>query len=172
MHGFGLFETAVIVIMVIAYILFTTWLTLKLRSRTSGEFMYAARSLPAFVVGVLMMSEFIGAKSTIGAAQTAFESGLAASWAVLSAAIGFALFGILLSRKFYHSGEFTISGAIGKKYGRSTQLTVSLIMIYALLLVNVGYYVSGAAAVSVVLRVSLPMAAIITALVCTFYCAI
>jgi SSS family solute:Na+ symporter len=42
-------------------------------------------------------------------------------------------------------------------------------MIYALLLVNVGNYVSGAAAISTVLKVNLPVAAFITAIVSTFY---
>jgi SSS family solute:Na+ symporter len=42
-------------------------------------------------------------------------------------------------------------------------------MIYALLLVNVGNYVSGAAAIATVLKVSLPVAAFITAIVSTFY---
>ena len=66
------------------YILFTSWLTMRLRSRTTGEFMNAARCMPAAVVGVLLMSEFIGAKSTIGTAQEAFQSGMAASWSVLA----------------------------------------------------------------------------------------
>ena len=35
--------------------------------------------MPAFIVGILLMSEYIGAKSTIGTAQAAFESGIAAS---------------------------------------------------------------------------------------------
>jgi hypothetical protein len=38
-------------------------------------------------------------------------------------------------------------------------LTVTLIMMYTLLLVNVGYYVSGAAVMSTILRISLPTAA-------------
>ena len=42
-------------------------------------------------------------------------------------------------------------------------------MIYALLLVNVGNYASGAAAISTVLKVNLPVAAFITAIVSTFY---
>lgn len=172
MNAFDSGGTLLIVSIVIAYILVTSWLTIKLRSKTTGEFMVAARSLPAFVIGILMMSEFIGAKSTVGAAQVGFESGFAASWSVLSAAIGFPLFGLFLAKKLYSSGEFTISGAIARKYGRATQITVSLIMIYALLLVNVGYYISGAAAVSTVLKISLPAAAIITAVVSTFYFAI
>ncbi|WP_312393021.1 sodium:solute symporter family protein, partial [Mixta calida] len=55
------------------------------------------------------------------------------------------------------------------KYGTSTKNIISLIMIYALLLVNVGNYVSGAAAISTVLKVNLPVAAFITAIVSTFY---
>jgi len=172
MHSFDIDGTFIIAGILIAYLVVTFWLTIRLRSKNSGDFMIAARSMPAIIIGILMMSEFIGAKSTVGAAQSAFESGFAASWAVLSAAIGFPLFGLFLAKKLYSSGEFTISGAIARKYGRSTQVTVSLIMIYALLLVNVGYYISGAAALSSVLRISLPSAAVITAAVSTFYCAI
>src|SRR6478735_7980656 len=137
MHQIDPTVTYIIIGALIAYIAATALLTVKLRSRDSSDFMVAARSMPAIVVGILMMSEFVGAKSTIGTAQAAFESGAAAMWTVLSAAIGFPLFGIFLAKKLYTSGEFTISGAVAKRYGRSTQITVSLIMIYALLLVNV-----------------------------------
>jgi solute:Na+ symporter, SSS family len=160
----------IVVTMVIVYMVITTCLTVYFRSKTNSDFMMAARSVPAFVIGILLMSEFIGPKSTVGAAQTAFESGMAASWAVLSVAIGFPLFGIFLGRKLYTSGEYTISAAIAKRYGRSTQMTVSLIMIYALLLVNVAYYVSGAAALSSVLHLSVPTAAFLIAGVSTAYC--
>ena len=163
-------NVTIIVAMVVIYMAITTWLTVRYRSKTSSDFMTASRSVPAFVIGILLMSEFIGPKSTVGAAQTAFESGMAASWAVLTVAIGFPLFGIFLGRKLYSSGEYTISAAIARRYGRSTQLTVSLIMIYALLLVNVAYYVSGAAALSSVLHLSLPVAAFLIAGVSTAYC--
>ena len=169
MTEFGAFDTAIIVAMVVGYILFTSWLTVRLRSRTSDQFMTAARALPPAVVGVLLMSEFIGAKSTVGTAQEAFTSGFAAAWSVIGASIGFLLFGLFFVRKLYNSGEYTISAAIAQKYGRSTMLTVSLIMIYALLLVNVGNYVSGAAAIATALRINLPVAMCIIAVVSTFY---
>jgi solute:Na+ symporter, SSS family len=54
-------------------------------------------------------------------------------------------------------GEYTVSGVIATKYGKTTQLMTSLIMIYALLVVNVAAYVGGTAAVTTVLRVSLPV---------------
>jgi SSS family solute:Na+ symporter len=162
-------ESMLIIAMVVCYILFTSWLTTKLRSKTTAQFMTAARSMPAMVVGVLMMSEFIGAKSTVGTAQEAFNSGIAAAWSVLGASVGFVLFALFLVKKIYNSGEYTISAAIAQKYGKSTMLTVSLIMMYALLLVNVGNYISGAAAIATALKVSLPIAMCIIAVVSTFY---
>src|SRR5579863_10659882 len=132
MQSFNLNETGIIIASIVIYIAFTSWLTYKLRSKTSSEFMVGGRTVPSLVVGILLMSEFIGAKSTIGVAQAAFEQGIAAAWAVLSAAIAFPLFGLLLAKKLYSSGEYTISGMIAQRYGRSTELVVSLIMIYAL----------------------------------------
>lgn len=163
------YRSTVIIAMVVSYIALTAWLTARARSTTSSEFMVGARSLSPLVVGVLMASEFVGTKSMIGTAQAAFESGMAASWAVLSVAIGFPLFGLVLARRLYNSGEYTISGAVFQRYGRPTQLIVSLIMIYALLLVNVGNYLSGAAIVAAALHLDLPLAAIAIALVSTFY---
>ena len=169
MNHFTTADSAIILGIVALYILFTSWLTVRLRSRTTGEFMTAARSMPAAVVGVLLMSEFIGAKSTVGTAQEAFQSGIAASWSVLGASIGFLLFGLFFAKRIYGSGEYTISAAIAKFYGTSTMRTVSIIMMYALLLVNVGNYVSGAAALSTVMNLNLTWAMLIIAVVSTFY---
>jgi SSS family solute:Na+ symporter len=172
MQSFNYADTAAIIAAIITYIAFTSWLTVKLRSKTSEEFLVGGRTIPAMVVGILLMSEFIGAKSTVGVAQAAFQSGIAASWAVLTAAIAFPLFGFFLAKKLYSSGEYTISGVISQRFGRSTELVVSLIMIYALLLVNVGNYVSGAASLAGILKVSLPVAAFVIAIVSTFYFAL
>ncbi|MEH0875056.1 sodium:solute symporter family protein [Pectobacterium cacticida] len=169
MNHFNFTDTLIIIGMIVFYIAFTSWVTLKLRSKSNSEFMEGSRALPAFIVGILLMTEFIGAKSTIGTAQSAFENGIAASWSVIGAAIGFLLFGMILVKKIYNTGKVTISGAIAEKYGTSTKNIISIIMIYALLLVNVGNYVSGAAAISTVLKISLPVAALITAIVSTFY---
>ncbi len=105
MNHFTAEDTFIIVGIVIAYILFTTWLTFRIRSKNSGDFMEGSRAMPAFIVGILLMSEYIGAKSTIGTAQAAFESGIAASWSVLGAAIGFPLFGLILVKRIYNTGK-------------------------------------------------------------------
>jgi len=169
MATFSYQDTAIIIGMVVVYIAITSLLSIRLRSRNSEQFMVAGRSMPAVVVSILLMSEFIGAKSTVGTSQEAFTSGMAAAWSVVAASIGFLFFGLFMARRLYASGEFTISGFIAKKYGHGAKLVVSAIMIYALFLVNVGNYVSGAAAISTVMRINLTQAAIITAIVSTIY---
>ncbi|CAD9223257.1 Na+/solute symporter [Burkholderia cenocepacia] len=169
MATFSYWDTATIIGMVVAYIVVTSVVSIRLRSRNSEQFMVAGRSMPALVVAILLMSEFIGAKSTVGTSQEAFSAGIAASWSVLAAAIGFLLFGLFMARRLYASGEFTISGFIAQRYGHGAKLAVSAIMIYALFVVNVGNYVSGAAAISTVMRINLPTAAVITAIVSTIY---
>ncbi|MFT0170489.1 sodium:solute symporter family protein [Paraburkholderia mimosarum] len=169
MATFSYWDTAIIIGMVVAYIVITSLLSIRLRSKNSEQFMVAGRSMPAVVVAILLMSEFIGAKSTVGTSQEAFTAGMAASWSVVAAAIGFLFFGLFMAKRLYSSGEFTISGFIAKKYGKGAKLVVSAIMIYALFLVNVGNYVSGAAAISTVMRIDLTTAAIITAIVSTIY---
>lgn len=60
MAQFQAVDTAIIIAMVLAYIGFTSWLTIRLRSKTVDQFMTAARALPPAVIGILMMSEFVG----------------------------------------------------------------------------------------------------------------
>jgi SSS family solute:Na+ symporter len=169
MKEFTSADTFIIISIIIAYIIFTSWLTFRLRSKNSEQFMVASRAMPAVVVGILLMSEFIGAKSTVGTAESAFKYGMAAAWSVLGASIGYWLYSLFMVKRLYGSGEFTISGAIAQKYGKSTKYAVSIIMIYALLLVNVGNYISGAAALSTVLKMNLPISMCIIAVVSTFY---
>ena len=169
MQSFNDWDTAIIVAIVMVYIVVTAWASIRLRGRTTEQFMVAGRATPAIVVAILLMSEFIGAKSTIGTSQEAFKVGISAAWSVLAASIGFLLFGLFMAKRLYKSGEFTISGFIAQKYGDTAKRVVSAVMIYALLIVNVGNYVSGAAAISTVLKVNLPTAALITAIVSTIY---
>lgn len=162
--------TIIFILSVIAvYIVITTLLTFKMRSKSSSEFNNAAKSLPAIVVGVLMMSEFIGTKSTIGTAESAFTHGIASSWSLLAGSIGFFLFAFFLVSRFYNTGHYTISGIVREKFGTSTKVVVSIIMIVSLLVVNLGNYLSGAAAISSILGIPIMACAIITMIISTIY---
>lgn len=154
---------------VVVYILLTSVLAYVLRSRTTAQFMVGSKTLPAVVIAVLLMSEFIGAKSTVGTAQEAFEKGMAAGWSVLAAAIGFLLLGLFFAKQIYNSNQHTISGLIEQRFGNGARIVVSLIMIYALLLVNVGNYLSGAAALTSALHINLTASAIVIAAFSAIY---
>ena len=41
-------DSTLIVAMIVAYIAFTSWLTFRLRSRTSDQFMTGARAMPGW----------------------------------------------------------------------------------------------------------------------------
>jgi SSS family solute:Na+ symporter len=165
----GHFREALIVGSVIIYMLATSVLAYVLRSRTSSQYMVGSRALPAAVIGVLLMSEFIGAKSTVGTAQEAFEKGMAAGWSVHAAAIGFLLLGLFFARRLYRSQQYTISGLVEQRFGNGARIVVSLIMIYALLMVNVGNYVSGAAALTSAIRTNLTVSTFLVALFSAVY---
>ncbi|MGF6947577.1 SSS family solute:Na+ symporter [Neobacillus sp. B4I6] len=156
---------------VVVYILLTAFFGLytKKFSKSSDKYMTGGKAFGPFIIGVLMMSEFIGTGSTIGTAQTAYSTGISAAWNLITLALAFALFAYTMAKKFHERGEYTISGAIAKTYGNGARVITSLIMIYALAVVNVSMYAGGAATLSAILNVPHAMAAIIVGVITVVY---
>lgn len=163
-------ETIILGIAVV-YILITTFMGIytKRFSKSSGEYMTGGKGFGALIIAVLMMSEFIGTGSTIGTAQTAFTKGISASLNLVTLALAFVLFAYTASKKFHRIGEYTISGAISKTYGSGARTITSLIMIYALTVVNISMYAGGAATLAAIMNVPHALAAIIVGLVTVVY---
>jgi solute:Na+ symporter, SSS family len=67
-------SSGIIITICIVYVLVTTFMGVYMKkfSKNSEKYMTGGKSFGPFIVGVLMMSEFIGTGSTIGTAQTAF----------------------------------------------------------------------------------------------------
>ncbi|MEH7415630.1 sodium:solute symporter family protein [Neobacillus drentensis] len=153
------------------YIIITTGIGLytKKFSKSSDGYMTGGKEFGPLIIGLLMMSEFIGTGSTLGTAQTAFDKGISASWNLITLALAFILFAYTLAKKFHERGEYTISGAISKSYGKSAMVITSLIMIYALCVVNVSMYAGGAATLSTILRIPHSLAAILVGLITVVY---
>lgn len=142
------------------YIILTTvvgvWSIKYAKDTTS--FMTARSLMGPFVIGILMMSEFIGTGSTMGTAQTGFNRGISAAWNVITLGLGYLLYAFFMAPRFNALGEYTISGALAKKYGKALKMVVSLVMIYALTTVNVSMYTGGAATIATLLGISIPAA--------------
>ena len=129
-------DSFIILAIVVIYILITSILSYKWSGHSNSDFMQGGKGIPYFVVAVMLFSNYNGIMAVIGTAQRAYDCGMAAAWSVFAASIGFILFGCFFVKRLYNTGKFTISGAIKQKYGRSTQIIVSLIMIYAMLMLN------------------------------------
>jgi SSS family solute:Na+ symporter len=170
----GAHNVSIILSIVITYVLLTVLLSLwtKKFTSTSSRFMTGGRDMGAFVIGVLMMSEFIGTAATMGTAEAAFGKGISAAWNLVSMCLAFILFACFMAPKFQRLGEYTISGAIATRYGEKVRLMTSVIMIYALQVVNVSMYVGGAATIATILHLPTYIATLITAAVTILYVAV
>ena len=138
-------------------------------AKSAGIFTSGGASYPAFLIGFLLMSEFIGTATSVGTTQTAYRVGVSAAWNVLALAVGFVLYAILLAPRFKELGENTISGALNKAYGRPTKLATSIIMIFALQIVAVSTYAGGGTILAGLLNVDRTSAIVITGIVATLY---
>jgi SSS family solute:Na+ symporter len=151
----------------VAYIIITTlvgmW-SLK-QTKDTASFMTAKNQMSFWIIGILLMSEFIGPGSTIGTAQGGYEKGLSMAWNSSSLAIGYLLYAFLLAPKMNALGEYTISGALSRHYGPNIKVLVSITMALALTIVNVGNYAGGAAAIGAILNVSIETAIFIIGIV-------
>jgi len=136
-------------------------------AKDTTSFMSAKNQMGAYLVGILLTSEFIASASTLGSSQAAFESGISASWVFVSLAAGFLLCGFLLAQKYHQTGEYTISGVISQKYGDKARMMVSLMMVYAIIAVIVVAYTAGAVVVSSLLGISTTLAVWIMAIATT-----
>ncbi len=138
-------------------------------AKSAGSFTSGGARYPAFLIGFLLMSEFIGTATSVGTTQTAYRVGVSAAWNVLALAVGFVLYAIILAPRFKELGENTISGALAKAYGRPTKLATSVIMIFALQIVAVSTYAGGGTILAGLLNVDRTSAIVITGIVATLY---
>jgi SSS family solute:Na+ symporter len=133
---------------------------------TSGT---TGSGVPAVLVGLMLMSEFIGTSASVGTAQEAYVSGISAAWNIIALGAGFLFYGYFLAGKYKESGHNTISGVFAEVYGPSTKIATSLVMIFALQIVAVALYAGGGAILSVLLAVDRTLATILCGIVAVLY---
>ena len=125
--------------------------------------------VPAVLVGLMLMSEFIGTSASVGTAQEAYKFGISASWNIIALAAGFLFYAYFLAGKYKKSGHNTISAVFAEVYGPQTKIATSLVMIFALQIVAVALYAGGGAILSVLLAVDRTLATVICGIVAVLY---
>jgi SSS family solute:Na+ symporter len=134
---------------------------------TSGT--SAHSGVPAVLVGLMLMSEFIGTSASVGTAQEAYRFGISASWNIIALGAGFLLYAYFLAGKYKEAGHNTISAVFADVYGPQTKIATSLVMIFALQIVAVALYAGGGAILSALLAVDRTLATVICGIVAVFY---
>ena len=125
--------------------------------------------VPAVLVGLMLMSEFIGTSASVGTAQEAYVFGISAAWNIIALGAGFLFYAWFLAGKYKASGHNTISAVFADVYGPSTKIATSLVMIFALQIVAVALYAGGGAILSVLLAVDRTLATVICGVVAVLY---
>ncbi len=138
--------------------------TATFTSGTSGH-----SGVPAVLVGLMLMSEFIGTSASVGTAQEAYIFGISAAWNIIALSAGFLFYAYFLAGKYKQSGHNTISAVFAGVYGQETKIATSLVMIFALQIVAVAMYAGGGAILSALLAVDRTAATIICGIVAVFY---
>jgi solute:Na+ symporter, SSS family len=87
------------------------------RTKDTESFMTAKHRMGAIVIGILMMSEFIGTGSTPGTAKTAYERGISTVWNLITLGVGYLLCAFFMAPKFNALGEYTIFFVMGNPWG-------------------------------------------------------
>ena len=138
--------------------------TTTFTSGTSGH-----SGVPAVLVGLMLMSEFIGTSASVGTAQEAFKFGISAAWNIIALALGFLFYAYFLAGKYKESGQNTISGVFAEVWGPQTKLATSVVMIFALQIVGVAIYAGGGTILSGLLAVDRTLATVICGIVSVLY---
>src|SRR6202046_3713673 len=138
--------------------------TTTFTSGTSGH-----SGVPAILVGLMLMSEFIGTSASVGTAQEAFKFGISAAWNIIALALGFLFYAYFLAGKYKESGQNTISGVFAEVWGPQTKIATSLVMIFALQIVGVAIYAGGGTILSGLLAVDRTLATVICGIVSVLY---
>ncbi|SDE05206.1 sodium:solute symporter family protein [Sporomusa acidovorans] len=153
----------------VVYIIVTTvvgmWSVKK--TKDTESFMTAKNQMSTWVIGILLMSEFIGSGATIGTAQGAYEKGMAVAWNCSTLALGYLLYSYMLAPKMNALGEYTISGALAHHYGNGVKMVVSVAMAIALTTVCVAVYTGGASAIAALLHIPIENAVYMIAVAAT-----
>ncbi len=137
-------------------------------SYTSGTG-HGGKAIPAFLIGLLLMSEFIGTTASVGTAQYAYQFGISAGWNVAVLGIGFLVFSFLLARKYKELGENTISGVLSSVYGPRVKVATSVIMIFALQIVAVSTMASAGAVLAPLLEIDRQLAIVVVGVLASLY---
>lgn len=129
-------------------VLFGISIYVKRRTASSAGFLFAGRKLNTILVAANIAGTAIGAASTIGVAENAFQSGIAAGWYNVAWAAGALMMAIVAADKYRTMECTTIPELFERYYDKKGQVIAVLGLITIQLVITSLQYIAGGAILS------------------------
>lgn len=137
-----------IIIILYICVLFGISIYVKRRAANSSGFLFAGRKLTTTLVAANIAGTAIGAASTIGVAENAFQSGIAAGWYNVAWAAGAVLMALVAAGKYRELNCTTIPELFERYYDKKGRAIAVLGMITIQLVITSLQYLAGGAILS------------------------
>jgi SSS family solute:Na+ symporter len=137
-----------IVVLYIILLFVITWLTRRLSKGGMIGYLLAGRGLPFWVVAPLLTGLAIGGASTIGVAERAYSSGIAAGWYNAAWAAGAVLVGLIAARRYRALEITTIPEFFERHYSVSGRVVGVIGQLLLQIVITSLQYVAGGAILS------------------------
>lgn len=163
--------SAVTLLIVISYFVVTLVIgaALARKNTDTKQYFFAGQNLGYIIVGLVLMSEFLGLGSTVGTAEFAYTNGVGAAWQLVTISVSLLLFAFWIAPKYRKHPEKTISGIVNGEFGPRARRLTSIMMVYALLSVSCALYAGGTATLGPLLGVPRWVSLLIIAAVTVVY---
>lgn len=137
-------------IIIIAYIfvLFGISMYVKRRTANSSGFLFAGRKLTTPLVAANIAGTALGAASTIGVSENAFQFGIAAGWYNVAWAAGAVSMALVAAKKYRELNCTTIPELFERYYDKKGQIVAVIGMITIQLVITSLQYIAGGAILS------------------------
>ncbi|MEL7569260.1 MAG: sodium:solute symporter family protein [Eubacteriaceae bacterium] len=104
--------------------------TRMMKKQDTENFLLAGKNLNWILIGVVIAGLGIGGVSTVGVAENAYTSGMAAGQYLVAWAIGAILFGVAATRRLRMSKAVTVIEALDLGFGKATGFIVMLAQMF------------------------------------------
>ncbi|CUH94687.1 putative membrane protein [Propionispora sp. 2/2-37] len=137
-----------VIIVAYIFVLFGISMYVKRRTANSSGFLFAGRRLTIPLVAANIAGTALGAASTIGVSENAFQFGIAAGWYNVAWAAGAVSMALVAAKKYRELNCTTIPELFERYYDKKGQIVAVIGMITIQLVITSLQYIAGGAILS------------------------
>ena len=123
----------------------------KLSKGTTSAFLLAGRKMTTPLIAVSVAGLAVGAASTVGVAESAYNTGLAAGWYNAAWAAGALVMGLVGAEKYRRLGVSSLPELFDRVFGKESRLISAVAILIVLMMIASLQYLAGGAILSTML---------------------